>query len=219
MTVLGIDSSDDYVAIGLADDTGVLISRSSTPGKRNKNFLHQFMDDTLKTAGVKVSDLKGVSVSIGPGSFTGLRVGLAAAKGICWSLNISLCGISSTEAIAGSVNGFAGKIVAVKDARRNRYYQGEFEVDGEDITRLQPDKAVGAEGIAHLVSDGYKIAGRMDQLKDLLQMVSENDFIEYNPENIGGVIARAGKELLMKKKTLDITSAAPIYVQDPELGG
>ncbi len=216
--VLGIDSSDDYVAIGLADDTGVLISRSSTPGKRNKNFLHQFMDDTLKTVGIKVSDLEGVSVSIGPGSFTGLRVGLAAAKGICWSLNIPLCGISSTEAIAGSVNAFSGKIVAVKDARRNRYYHGEFKVDGDDMIRLQPDREVGAEGIVHLVSNGYRIAGSMNQLKDLLQMVSENNFIEYNPENIGGVIAQAGRELLMTKKNLDVASAAPTYVRNPELG-
>jgi|GEM_PF-1907253 len=217
--VLGIESSDDYVAIGLADDAGVLISQSSTPGHRNKNSLHQFMDETLKTAGVRVRDLDGVSASIGPGSFTGLRVGLAAAKGICWSLNLSLCGISSMEAIAGSINGFSGKIAAVKDARRNRYYHGEFEIDGDNLARLQPDKEAGAEGIAHLVSDGYKIVGRMDQLKELLQMVSQNNFIEYNLEIIGGVIARAGRELLMAKKNLDVASAVPIYVRNPELGG
>ena len=114
MVVLGIDSSDRFISVGLTDASTVLISQSSDPEDRNKNLLHQFIVDTLKAARVTLDDIDGVSIAIGPGSFTGLRVGLAVAKGICWARHLSLAGVSSLMAVAACARKTTEKILAVK---------------------------------------------------------------------------------------------------------
>jgi tRNA threonylcarbamoyladenosine biosynthesis protein TsaB len=77
--ILGIDSSDDFISVGLAGPSGIIVSRSSEPKAQNKNTLHGFLSETLAEAGVSLGQIDGVAIAIGPGSFTGLRVGLAAA--------------------------------------------------------------------------------------------------------------------------------------------
>lgn len=213
LMVLGIETSDDFVGVGLADEKGILISRASDPELRNKNLLHEFAEDTLESAGKTFADIGGVSVSIGPGSFTGLRVGLAAAKGICWSRNIPLAGIPSTEIIMESVRNFTGRLLAVKDARRNEFYYGGFECDGSRWSRIMPDNTGAVDDILKLVGEGFKVAGRRDQLEK--SGISPADMIEYNPHNLGGIVAILGRGKLIEGKNLDVASAAPEYIRYP----
>lgn len=214
--VLGIETSDDFVGVGLADETGILISRASDPELRNKNLLHEFTKNTLELAGKTFPDVDGVSVSLGPGSFTGLRVGLAAAKGICWSRNIPLAGIPSTEAIMESVCNAAGKFLAVKDARRNEFYYGGFECDGPKWIRIIPDKTGAIDDILELVTQGFKVAGRRVQLEK--SGISPENIIEYNPDDLGGTVALMGRNRLVNGQSLNIASAAPEYLRYPGIG-
>ena len=216
MTILGIETSDDFVGVGIADKTGIPISRAASSENRNKNLLHKFMEDTLDIAGKAFSDIDGVSVSLGPGSFTGLRVGLAAAKGICWSKNIPLAGILSTEVIIESLPPIGEKLIAVKDARRSEYYYGGFEGDGLKWNRIFPDKTGVLDDIMELLSRGYKIVGRRDQLKK--SGIPGESILDYNPDDLGGIVARLGRNRLLENKKLDISSAAPQYIRNPGMG-
>ncbi|UCC80118.1 MAG: tRNA (adenosine(37)-N6)-threonylcarbamoyltransferase complex dimerization subunit type 1 TsaB [Candidatus Zixiibacteriota bacterium] len=216
MMVLGIETSDDFVGVGLADETGILTSRASAPELRNKNLLHEFTKDTLESAGKNFTDIEGVSVSMGPGSFTGLRVGLAAAKGICWSRNIPFAGIPSTEVIAESVRNFAGRFLAVKDARRNEFYYGAFECDGSRWARILPDKTGAVDDILMLVAEGFKVAGRRSQMEK--SGILPADMIEYSPHNLGGIVALLGRKRLVDGENLDVASAAPEYLRYPSAG-
>ncbi|UCE66949.1 MAG: tRNA (adenosine(37)-N6)-threonylcarbamoyltransferase complex dimerization subunit type 1 TsaB [Candidatus Zixiibacteriota bacterium] len=214
--ILGIETSDDFVGVGLADETGILISRAADPELRNKNLLHEFTENTLELAAVTFPDINGVSVSLGPGSFTGLRVGLAAAKGICWARNVPLAGIPSTEVIMESACNVAGKLLAVKDARRNEFYFGGFECDGLKWVRIIPDKTGPVEDILALMTKGYKVVGRHIQLEK--SGISPENIIEYNPDELGGTVALMGRKRLVDGQSLNVASAAPEYLRYPGIG-
>jgi tRNA threonylcarbamoyladenosine biosynthesis protein TsaB len=216
LTVLGIETSDDFVGVGIADKSGVIMSKAANSSRRNKNLLHELLDTALEMANKTFEDLDGVAVSLGPGSFTGLRVGLAAAKGICWSKNKSLAGVPSTEVIMGSVTAPKGKFIAVKDARRSEYYFGGFEGDGSTYSRILPDATCTAGQISEFVSQGFKVIGRKDQLRET--DLSPDKIIEYDPSELGGILAVMGRNRLIDGEKLDISSASPQYVRDPGIG-
>lgn len=218
MTILGIETSDDYVGLGLADDDGILISRASEPEMRNKNVLNLMLKETLDLAKTNLKNISGIAVSIGPGSFTGLRVGLAAAKGICWSRNIPLAGVSSTEAIAACIDPFEGNLLAVKDARRNEYYFGGFEGSKGGWSRILPDKAGDRDEIIDILSQGFKIAGRLSQIETEIVEIAKANIIEYDPGRVAGMVAHLGYMKLRAGKTLDFKSASPQYIRDPGIG-
>lgn len=216
MMVLGIETSDDFVGVGIADKRGVLLSESANSRRRNKNLLHELLNNAFERLNVTFDDLDGVSVSLGPGSFTGLRVGLAAAKGICWSTGRPLAGVPSTEVIMGSIEAPIGRYIAVKDARRNEYYFGGFEGDGTKYHRVLSDSAGSSDEIAGLIARGFKVVGRKDQLQEA--KLPPEDIIEYDPSKLGGILAVLGRSRLLAGETLDIASASPRYVRNPGIG-
>jgi len=216
LVVLGIETSDDFVGAGIADRSGILISNSANSNRRNKNLLNDLLDNTLKSAGLSFADIEGVSVSLGPGSFTGLRVGLAAAKGICWSRNIPLTGVPSTEVIMASVSLPPGKYIAVKDARRDQYYFGGYEYDGSKYLRIIPDSVAYPERILQLVSEGHKLIGRVDQLGE--SKLYSADIIDYHPADLGGVTAERGRNRILADELLDMASVSPLYIRNPGIG-
>jgi tRNA threonylcarbamoyladenosine biosynthesis protein TsaB len=216
LVVLGIETSDDFVGAGIADRSGILISKSADSHRRNKNLLNDLLAITLKFSNLTIADIDGVSVSLGPGSFTGLRVGLAAAKGICWSKKIPLAGVPSTEVIIASVSLPRGKYITVKDARRDQYYFGAYECDGSKYLRILPDSVASPERILELVSNGYKLIGRADQLRE--SELYSKDIIEYDPADLGGVAAKLGRDRLMAGESLDMASVSPLYIRNPGIG-
>jgi len=157
--------------------------------------------------------LDGVSVAIGPGSFTGLRVGLAVAKGICWSLNLPLMGVSSLLAIALASQMQAKRIVPLKDARRNEFYYAAFIKD-DDLQQTIPDSIGPVQSIVQLMADGYVPVG--PGIPELWKYISRPELLideGYDRNAIGGVVAQAGLEGFMAGKTLDLASATPNYIR------
>lgn len=214
---LGIDSSDEFLSVGLAGPNGVIISRSSEPGSQNKNMLHQYLRNVLDEANVNIAEIGAISIAIGPGSFTGLRVGLAVAKGICWSLGLPLAGVSSLLAIAHSTEGDLNRILAVKDARRNEFYFAAFERMDNVLTQLIPDAVGSADEALTIIASGYKAVG--PGVRELGKYTAGNfDMAErYDRNALGGVIALLGKEKILKGETVDVATGAPVYIRTPKL--
>jgi tRNA threonylcarbamoyladenosine biosynthesis protein TsaB len=99
-------------------------------------------EDVLKQCGKKASDVTAVAVAEGPGSFTGVRIGAAAAKGFAWGARIPCYGISTLEAMAESLGIYQGYVCPVMDARRAQVYNALFYVNRGEITRVAPDRAI-----------------------------------------------------------------------------
>jgi tRNA threonylcarbamoyladenosine biosynthesis protein TsaB len=214
LVTLGIDSSDDFVSVGIASQTGIVISRSSAAETRNKNVLHRFAKDTLDQAGVRLDSLNGVAVAIGPGSFTGLRVALAVAKGICWSLKLPLTGVSSLLALARCSSIVEGRIIAIKDARRSEFYYAGFLVKADTIQQSIPDSVGPAPDIIDLIGKGFKPIG--PGVRELIKRAPGIQAVDgefYDRQGLGGAVALVGRDLLADGRTLDVASAAPAYIR------
>ena len=112
--ILNIDTALETASVCLAEDGNVLQFAASEDQKDHASWLHTAIAEALQKSGYLVKDLHAVAVSIGPGSYTGLRVGLAAAKGLCYGLNIPLITVNSLKIIAFTVKDEAIDLISNK---------------------------------------------------------------------------------------------------------
>ena len=128
MKILGIDSSADTVAVSLLENEAVLASFCGNIKKTHSNTLLPTIEYLLSYAGVRPDDIDLYAISVGPGSFTGIRIGVAAAKGLMWGAEKPGAGVSTLEAMAwnGEYAGDGTVICCAMDARRNQVYNAIF---------------------------------------------------------------------------------------------
>lgn len=156
MRLLCIDSSGKAAGIAVCEEEKLLCESFLNIGLTHSQTLLPLLEATLATAGLAVTDMDAIAVSIGPGSFTGLRIGVSMAKGIAQALNIPCIGVSTLEVLAESVRDFDGLICPVMDARRNQVYNALFQ-GGEDFCRLTSDRAVSVEELGNEIKQkNYK---------------------------------------------------------------
>jgi tRNA threonylcarbamoyladenosine biosynthesis protein TsaB len=124
--ILHIETATDICSVVLADNGVVVAEKTSEPIRDHASSLAVYIDEVLKESGVKPSDLKAIAVSKGPGSYTGLRIGVSTAKGLCYALNIPLIAISTTQSMAQlfylNNSEYNGYVVPLLDARRMEVY-------------------------------------------------------------------------------------------------
>ena len=114
----------------------------------NKEFQTRLAEDLLANCDLTAADVDAVAVAAGPGSFTGVRIGVAAAKGFAWGREIPCYGVSTLEAMAQNLAHMDGLLVCAMDARRNQVYNALFEAKNGVLTRLMPDRAIAVAELA-----------------------------------------------------------------------
>jgi tRNA threonylcarbamoyladenosine biosynthesis protein TsaB len=164
MRLLAIETATPAQSVALVEDARLLAELSYEAKGNRGGVLLPTVDQVLKTAGVAAGDLDVVAVSVGPGSFTGLRVGLATAKGLALGAGARLVGVSTLEALAEGYASADATICALLDAYRGEVYMAVFRRKGHALERLSPDAvlAPGAvasalaavEGPVHLIGNG-----------------------------------------------------------------
>ncbi|RSK25673.1 tRNA (adenosine(37)-N6)-threonylcarbamoyltransferase complex dimerization subunit type 1 TsaB [Bacillus sp. HMF5848] len=142
MKVLAIDTSNYTLGVALAD-SGNIIGEHMTYLKKNHSVrLMPAVENLLAECDTKASELSKLVVAKGPGSYTGVRIGVTVAKTMAWTLQIPLVGISSLEVLAGNGRYFEGNICPLFDARRGQIYTGLYKSDGSNIIPLKEDTNV-----------------------------------------------------------------------------
>ena len=135
--ILHIETATDICSVILADNGVVLAEKTSEPVRDHASSLAVYIDEVLKQSGVKPSNLTAIAVSKGPGSYTGLRIGVATAKGLCYALNIPLIAIATTKAMAQQfyLNNpdYNGYVVPLLDARRMEVYGAVYNPQLEEV--------------------------------------------------------------------------------------
>ena len=121
MRILAIDTTLEACSAAVVDGDRVLASRSEPMQRGHQERLGPLVAQTMRAAGIAFADLERIGVTTGPGSFTGLRVGLAFAKGLALALGLPCVGVGALEALAASAPG-GGDVAAVADARRGQIY-------------------------------------------------------------------------------------------------
>ena len=117
-------------------------------GMTHSRTLMPLVDGLLRNSGMTLAEMDAVAVAAGPGSFTGIRIGIAAAKGLAWAADKPCCGVSTLDAMARNVPLFEGLVIGAMDARRQQIYNAVFEQHAGVLRRLTPDRAIGLEELA-----------------------------------------------------------------------
>lgn len=173
--ILGIDSSAISAGCALVEGTKVVAEEFLNTRHTHSETLLPMVSGMLKKAGVTLADVERIAVTSGPGSFTGLRIGIAAVKGLCMGAEKPCVGISTLEAIAYNFIGVDGIICACMDARCKQVYNALFHSENGVITRLCDDRAITLEELSAelsemsekiiLAGDGADIADRFTEGK------------------------------------------------------
>ena len=142
MLILAFETTAKAGSVALLRD-GVLLAESyQNTGMTHSQTLLSMAEDMLKNSGLTPQDVEAVAVAEGPGSFTGVRIGVAAAKGYAWGLEIPCYGVSTLESMALNLGIWEGLVVCAMDARRNQVYNAVFEVKEGILTPISPDRAI-----------------------------------------------------------------------------
>lgn len=141
LLILGIDTSGKTASVALTDDEKILWEKSVYTKLTHSQVILPMVSEAMKECDLTYSDLDCVAVANGPGSYTGLRIGIGAVKGMCMGCETLKCaGISTLLSLAYNCMEFDGRIVSVMKARPNIVYVGEFACDTNRIIRISADK-------------------------------------------------------------------------------
>ncbi len=144
MRVLGIDTSTLVCSVAVVTPEKMLAEYTLQVKKTHSERLLPLVDQMLSDIGITPGQLNGVAVAAGPGSFTGLRIGVVTARALGQALNLPLAGISTLAALAAQFPHFPGLISPILDARRSQVYNAVFH-PGESPKRLRADRAIPLE--------------------------------------------------------------------------
>ena len=142
MLILAFETSAKAASVALMKEGKLLGESYQNTGLTHSQTLMVMAQDLLKTCGYTPQQVEAVAVAAGPGSFTGIRIGVAAAKGFAWGSEIPCYGVSTLEAMALSLGIYDGYVLPVMDARRNQVYNALFLAEGGKLTRMCEDRAI-----------------------------------------------------------------------------
>ena len=142
MLILAFETSAKAASVALTENGKLLGEAYQNTGLTHSQTLMVMAEDTLKQCGKTAQDVNAVAVAAGPGSFTGVRIGVAAAKGFSWGAELPCYGVSTLEAMAESLDVYDGYVCPCMDARRSQVYNALFLAEGGKLTRVTDDRAI-----------------------------------------------------------------------------
>ena len=150
MKILALETSAKAVSAAVSENGRILAAGYQDTGLTHSRTLMPIVEHILKNTDMKLADMDAIAVAVGPGSFTGIRIGVAAAKGLAFSVDKPAVGVSTLAAMARNVAFADGLVVCAMDARRSQVYNALFRCESSVLTRLCPDRAI---GLAELAED------------------------------------------------------------------
>lgn len=166
--ILGIDSSAITAGCALCDGEKIVAEEFLNTKHTHSQTLLPMVESMLKNAGVTLADVEKIAVTAGPGSFTGLRIGVSAVKGMAMGAGKPCAAVSTLEAIAWNFAGGEGVVCACMDARCSQVYNALFRVMGSEVKRLCEDRALRIE---ELSAELASLSGRIILAGDGAELV------------------------------------------------
>lgn len=178
MRILAFESSAKAASAAVLEDGKLLGEYFQNSGQTHSRTLMKMAQDLLVNCDLTPEDIDAVACAAGPGSFTGIRIGVAAAKGFAWGRELPLYGVSTLSSMAHNAGAFQGIVCCAMDARREQVYNALFEAKNGSITRLCEDRAVsvaeleaelaGCDQPILLIGDGAELCKNLLHVPTLL---------------------------------------------------
>ncbi len=212
MKILGVEGSAVSASVSVVENGKVIALESSNTGLTHSQTLMPMVESTLKKAEAVINDIDYIAVSNGPGSFTGIRIGVSLVKGLADPLNKKCVAVSTLEAIAKPLENTGVIAASVMDARCNQVYSALFDCEKGEMKRLTEDDAITIDELTEklkkqdkkvvLIGDGANIC--YNKMKDILENVSvASATIRYQSASSVALIA---EELLLKDENNAVSS-------------
>ena len=220
MKILGIDSSGLVATVAIQSDD-ILVGEYTIHNKKtHSQTLLPMIQDMLQMAEVPVEELDAIAVAAGPGSFTGLRIGAATAKGLGQALNIPLVAVPSLEGLAYNLAGADALVCPIMDARRNQAYYGIYDVSGElPVVVTEQDAAPIDTVLRKARETGREIIFVGDGVPVFANRIAEEEGLAYRlgADNVryqkASSVAALGRKLMEQGKGMPAERFVPIYLR------
>jgi tRNA threonylcarbamoyladenosine biosynthesis protein TsaB len=194
------------------DGQTVLCKEIAEQGYSHAEKLHVFIEEILKEAGITVRDLKAIAISKGPGSYTGLRIGVSAAKGLCYALQIPLISVDTLQVLAQKVTQNDGLIIPMIDARRMEVYSAVFDANHKKIMEVQAE-VLTEESYADITETVYFVGDCQEKCQSVL---TKDNFV-FLPEIVfpsANEMSAISFEKFTKNDFEDVAYFEPFYLKD-----
>ncbi|MBU2487892.1 MAG: tRNA (adenosine(37)-N6)-threonylcarbamoyltransferase complex dimerization subunit type 1 TsaB [Proteobacteria bacterium] len=220
MNILALDTATDSFSVAIAEDDRLAVEICGVRTRSHSGHFLATMDEALVRSGISMNALEGVAVTLGPGSFTGIRIGLAVANGLAMALDIPMAGVGTLEVLARQASDGSLPVWAALDARRGEVYVARFaEQDGRLIQdhpalALEPGKWLDdVEGPCLFVGDGALAFG--DAIRTRLA-----NRARFAPEAAHRIqartVAKMALEFFRENRFTRPGELAPLYVRPPD---
>jgi tRNA threonylcarbamoyladenosine biosynthesis protein TsaB len=233
MRIVGIDTATTAASVALVDN-GIVIAEKSHPGRvpvgngdrhhgksNHAETILPLLESLLQSTGMSLQDVGGLALSIGPGSFTGLRIGLSTVKGLAYGSGLPVVGVSTLLAHAARVTNYDGLICTLLDARKNEVYAALFEKAGDSVHRLSEDSVASAATIIEIirslargalclmVGDGAAVYKRW-----LLQELRGGALFQTGDSSlsVAAIVARLSEHRFLSNDADNLGSLTPLYL-------
>ena len=220
MKLLAIDSSGLVASVAIIEDNNLLGEYTINYKKTHSQTLLPMLDEVAKMIELDKASLDAIAVSAGPGSFTGLRIGSATAKGLGLALNKPLIHVPTVDALAYNLWGTDKLICPLMDARRQQVYTGLYEFVENEFHILLEQCAIGIDEIIEKVNDmGRPVIFLGDGIDVFAEEIKEQCKVPFSFAPAGmnkqraASVALLGKELYEKGKTVSAAEHAPDYLR------
>lgn len=218
MFILGIETSSDICSIGITDKEKFLSELSTHIHNAHSELLFPGILNVINAAGMNMKELSGVAVSSGPGSFTGLRIGVSAAKGIAFALDIPLFLISTLDIFANYGLGLGKVICSVTPSIREDVFYCYYKEKDGNIERISEYRLGKIEGMEKDFKEGLFFTGIISQeLKSTLKKIYSNSETYFSNECVvprGFLVAKMGYKKMILSQSDDIEDSEPLYLRE-----
>ena len=219
MLILAFETSAKSCSAAIHDGKSLLAESYQNSGLTHRQPLMVMAEDLLKVCGKSAADVPHLAAAAGPGSFTGIRIGVSAAKGFAWGAEKPVYGVSTLESMALGLGGWSGYICCCMDARRNQVYNAIFLVEQGKLTRFSEDRAIALSDLknelAHLdgpiwlVGDGAALAHKTLS-QDIPELILPP---EHRVHQRASGVALAAIEAMSRGESTDAAAAQPNYLR------
>jgi tRNA threonylcarbamoyladenosine biosynthesis protein TsaB len=221
MKILGIDTSTPCGSVGFITDDQVVCEYLLNIPVTHSERLLEAIDLVLSRGGCTIGDVSGWAISLGPGSFTGLRIGVSTIKGLAFATGKPVAGVSTLDVLASQISPTPYLICPIIDARKTEVYTAFYRFGEGGILERQSEYGVmGPQELAKrinertiFVGDGIKIYG--DLLRNCLPTWAIFPSAPFHVPH-GSVVAKLGLERLRQREALDLTTFTPLYIRPSE---
>jgi len=218
--ILGLETATWTASVGVVRDGHAVTERTRRSQSSHAPLIVSLIDEVLAEAGVGVGELDAVAVSAGPGSFTGLRIGVSTAKGLAFAVGAAIIAVPTLTALARATGPRAGTVCTILDARKGEVYAAGFRWQDGRLEQTLAEQAIAPAELSRVIHPPCTFIGDGVDVYEAVLRTQFADAVTLVPlaaaPPSGCVVAQIGAELIAAKVETALATVEPYYVRPSE---